>query len=294
MELLQLIYFSKVAELEHMTNAAKELHLAQPALSKAVKSLEKELNVALFDRIGKRIYLNNNGKIVQKYAQNIFSNVKDMKAEIADTNQQLKKSLIIAMKSAAAYKNLPDLIFKFEKQYPDIKIIIQQSYNPANFNQADIIMHATKEKPCNPNSVILLKEEILLALSYNHPLATKESISLNEVRDETFISMQKNTSLRKMTDEYCNLAGFEPRVILESDDLHSILELIQIGMGMSFIPDITWGNISNSKIKLLKINQPSCYRYITISWKNNTYMSTSAKLFRDFCIEYFADLRNKK
>ena len=72
MELLQLIYFDKVAELQHMTRAAQELHLAQPALSKMIKTLETELGVTLFDRIGKRIVLNQNGVIdVYKRQANI-------------------------------------------------------------------------------------------------------------------------------------------------------------------------------------------------------------------------------
>ena len=77
MEIFQLIQFQAVAELEHMTRAAERLNLAQPALSRTIKNLEKELGVPLFDRSGRRMQLNENGRILLLYARQILSSIQD-------------------------------------------------------------------------------------------------------------------------------------------------------------------------------------------------------------------------
>jgi len=75
MDLLQLRYFKKVAELEHISQAAEQLMISQPSLSKTIRHLETELNVELFDRRGKNIFINSNGEIVYKYTTRILQSI---------------------------------------------------------------------------------------------------------------------------------------------------------------------------------------------------------------------------
>ena len=83
MEIFQLIQFQAVAELEHMTQAAQRLNLAQPALSRTIQNLENELGASLFDRSGRRMHLNENGRILLRYSRQILSSIQDAKNEIA-------------------------------------------------------------------------------------------------------------------------------------------------------------------------------------------------------------------
>ena len=211
-----------------------------------------------------------------------------MQAELADNNRKVEKEITISMQSASKW--LPVLISGFKKQYPDIKIAIVQHTNPMDTMRCDIRISSGRTKIEDTNTITLLEEEILLALPKEHPLATKSSIALTDVKDEPFISLQKGKPLREITDEYCRLAGFEPKVVLESDDPSTIRGFIHLGLGISFIPTITWNNIANSSIALLNISKPKCNRYIYLSWKNTTYISEATKLFRDYAVEFFQKL----
>lgn len=82
MEIFQLIQFQAVAELEHMTRAAERLNLAQPALSRTIQNLENELEAPLFDRSGRRMRLNENGRILLRYSRQILSSIQDAKTRL--------------------------------------------------------------------------------------------------------------------------------------------------------------------------------------------------------------------
>ncbi|WP_303620363.1 LysR family transcriptional regulator substrate-binding protein, partial [Hungatella hathewayi] len=82
-------------------------------------------------------------------------------------------------------------------------------------------------------------------------------------------------------------AGFEPSVVLESDSPETVRELIRAGIGISFIPSITWQGMDTKNIALVPISFPQCRRYINLSWRSQGYLSPAAILFRDFVQDYF-------
>lgn len=289
MELLHLHYFKTIAELNHMTNASAVLHVAQPSLSKTIRILENELSVNLFDRVGKNIILNENGKILLKYTNQIFDALEDAKTELSDYNRSNENILTISMHSAS--KLLPEILLGFKDKHPEIKFAIAQhdNKNPQKTN-CDLLINSTRQKIISDHAVTLLEEEILLAVPRDHPLAAKKSVSLDEVASESFISLQKGKDLSIITSSYCKDAGFEPHVVLESDDPATIRGLISVGLGIAFLPSITWHGVADSKLKLLSISNIKCKRYINASWSQDRYLSNSAKLFLDFIVDFFRNL----
>ncbi len=95
MDILQLTYFKKIAELENVSKASEELMVAQPSLSKVIKTLETELDTKLFDRVGKKIVLNNNGRILLAHTNLILQNIEDARAEIMDSDSKLTGTVTI-------------------------------------------------------------------------------------------------------------------------------------------------------------------------------------------------------
>ena len=138
--------------------------------------------------------------------------------------------------------------------------------------------------------MVLIEEELLLALPEESPLARRGSLDLREVARMEFICLHKGKSLRTITDMYCQMAGFEPSVILECDSPETVRELICAGMGISFVPSITWRGMDTSSIVLCPLSFPSCKRYINLGWRRDGRLSPAAVLFRDFVRDYFAGL----
>lgn len=293
MDIHSLTYFQRVAELQHMTRAAEQLRVAQPALSRTIGVLEEELGVRLFERTGKNIRLNEYGQVLLRHTNQILRELEDIKAEIAE--QRGLEDRTVTLSLYAASKLLPQLVMAFNKEYPQIRLHIrQEGLASQERGESDLSIFSSIRSDPGENGVQLIEEEILLALPENNPLACRKSIDLREVAGEEFICLQRGKSLRTITDTYCQMAGFAPAVILESDSPETVRELIRAGIGLSFIPNVTWSGMATEDIALVPISFPRCRRYIHLAWRKGGYFSPAAYLFRDFVQDYFQALAGEK
>lgn len=288
-DILQLRYFKKIAELENVSKASQELMVAQPALSKTIKQLETELDVQLFDRAGKRIYLNDNGRILLKHTDCILSHLKDAVAEINDYNERVSGSITISMQ--AATRMLPQILLGFKQLYPAAKIIVKKlDDDTPSCENCDLHIFSSRLPVENSNTYTLLKEDCLLGMSPNHRLANAAHIDMIDLKDEDFIIIQNRKSLSDTTNEFCREAGFLPNVVLECDHQSAIFTLIENNIGIAFIPSKTWLTNSNHNLVFHAIRNKLCSRYINVSWGENTYHSKLACLFREYLISFFQEL----
>lgn len=125
MDIHELTYFKKVAELQHMTRAAQELRVAQPALSRTISGLEQELGVKLFERKGKSIALNQYGTILLRHTQRILQEMAEIERDLSEAKGEATRTVTITL--YAASKLLPRLVMEFKKNYPTIILhIVQQ------------------------------------------------------------------------------------------------------------------------------------------------------------------------
>ena len=284
MELLQLKYFQTVAHLEHMTRASEELHIAQPALSKTISTLEKELGVLLFDRRGKYIHLNHCGRAFLTKVEEALIALEDGKLEVRDMSGMNTGEIKLAV--LAASNLLPDLLTAFRKVYPHITFnLIQHNSVTIPDHHFDLCIASPNGMMQKLNGTPLITEEIFLAVPIEHSLAQRQSIHLSEVAGDDFISLQPGKSLRETTDKFCRQAGFMPHVIFESDDPATVRGLIRAGQGIAFIPAVTWGGTSGNAMVLLHIDEPVCQRTIML-YNSLHYLPRAAQLFQRFIIDY--------
>jgi DNA-binding transcriptional LysR family regulator len=280
-----------IAEEQNMTKVAEKLHISQSALSKTVRTLESELGYKLFDRIGRNIKLNENGKIFLKYVNKNFQSLEDAQKELHDFNTQTQKEITICVQ--AGLSMLPEIISGFNKRHPEIKFNIAQKQfleDKVGSKYDFIIFVPDLNETNDSNTVTLLEEELFLALPLSHPLAGRSSIELKEVSGEKFITLPAYTKLRHATDYYCHQAGFDPHVFLECYDSNTIIELVKGGMGICFLPEFTWKHLDNSGISIVPISNPKCSRCINLAWDNTDYISKSANYFKDYIIDFFKRL----
>ena len=215
-DLNSLTYFKKVAELQHFTLAAEELRVAQPSLSRTISRLEQSLGVQLFDRAGRNVTLNPYGEIVLRHTNRILQELFDIERELADYSDQSHQ--LVTLSLYAASKLFPQMVTAFKHKHPLIRLkVIQESPSPDVSEECDLTLSSSIYPLSSPNTITLFAEDILLALPDSSPLANRPFVDLIEVSHEKFICLHKGKSLRKITDTYCQIAGFEPTVVLESD-----------------------------------------------------------------------------
>lgn len=289
MDLLHLKYFQTVARMEHITKASHKLNIAQPALSKTISSLEKELGVQLFDRKGRYIVLNEYGRLFLKRVDSILDLVESSKKELQDTS--LENSGEVKILSPAAANVLPSLLSNFRKLYPNITFNVSHTL-PSSYKKSDFDLYISSSftKLNSENSITLTCEEILLGVSINHPLSLKDEVYLSEVSDENFIVITKGENYREVIDILCESANFKPKIAFESDSPYTIYALIKSLQGVGFICGKSWGLSQDPEIKLLHIKDIEFKRYLNLSWFSENYESKAVLLFKNFLINYFKNI----
>ncbi|GLF92136.1 LysR family transcriptional regulator [Bacillus safensis] len=287
MELLQLKYFQTVAYTEHISNAAKQLNIAQPSLSLTIKRLEDELGTTLFDRKGRNIQLSSSGKILLKHVNKIFTEIENAQLEIHSEEQLTSSTIKISITNP---RFLIGLISDYINQFPESKIIQGIGVKSEIFTslkKGDIDLgiagHPIQDEEIE--SCVLVNEDIVLVLPSDHRLTGKTEISLSHVADEPFITLANNVEYRDFTTLLCKKAGFIPNIAFEVDS-NLLAEIIKLDQGVALLPISVCRAFG---LNYIKVTDNSATYPVGLSWIRHKMLSSSTRNFRDFIISYYKE-----
>lgn len=287
MDILQLKYFLVAAEYEHMTRAARSLHIAQPALSQSIKHLEEELGVTLFERKNRSIKLNASGKLLQSELQPIISTLDALPSKLKEAEKQA--SYTIQLNILAASVMVTQSIISFKKLFPEVNFRLLQHADEADF---DLCISCVGTAAIPKGGIPLLKEKILLAVPSSSKYASLKSISLKQVEKEGFISFSGSRPFRLICDDFCKQEGFKPKIIFESDNQESVRNLIDSNLGVAFWPEHSWGRLIAKDAVLLTINDPECSRTIYAIENHHSINSKYVTAFLEHLKKCILDTEN--
>lgn len=285
MELFQLRYFMLVAKYENFSRAADELFISQPSVSKAVGLLEEEMGVRLFERNGKKIHLTNAGKTLQDRLKGVMAVLDGLRSELQVAAGHTQSTIVFYVRAASSL--LPNLLSTFKTSHPLVNFQLIQKDRSAKY---DLCMMSTLPNVTPNNALLVLNEEIKLAVPASSPLALKDSVDLSMLKEESLMMLNEDHSLRHITTHFFEQCGFEPEISFESDNPYTIRELVAAGLGACMWPEVSWGRVGSDMAKLLHITNPICRRNIYISWPESGITSPEAALFLDFVKNYFKQL----
>lgn len=287
MDIYQLEQFKVVAELQHMTKAAEVLNVAQPALSRTIHMIERELGTKLFDHAGKRIILNEKGEILLRHTTEILDSMHTARNEIHEKMDLEHSSINLSVKALGMM--IDDLIRGFKAEHPGISFQVVQ-YDSWLLKSAapDLNLFATVEPFVSPQSCSLLRERLLLAVPADSALAKEGKVKLSQIAGEPIVGLQNGSDLAANITWRYKCAGFEPHYIMDHYTSTRIADLVSLGMGYAYVPEITWPGVLNEKIRLVEIADADFHRYIHISWPTGGYMSRAAAVFRNYLMDHFA------
>lgn len=287
MELLQLKYFQTVAYTEHISNAAKQLNIAQPSLSLTIKRLEDELGTTLFERKGRNIQLSSSGKILLKHVNRIFTEIENAQMEIQSEEHQISNTIKISISNP---RFLTGLISGYINHFPESKIIQAIGIKSEIFTsikKGDIDLgiagHPIQDEEIE--SCVLVNEDIVLVLPSNHRLTGKTKISLSHVADESFITLANNVEYSDFTTLLCEKAGFIPNIAFEVDS-NLLVEIIKLDQGVALLPISVCRTMG---LNYIRVTDDSATYPVGLSWKRNKMLSSSVRNFRDFIISYYKE-----
>lgn len=288
MELLQLKYFLTVARCEHVTEAAGKLHVTQSSLSKTIQRLEDDLGVPLFDRIGRKLRLNDFGRTFLQRTEKALFELEQGKREIADLSNPDQGTLQLAVTTAST---LPGILREFRKNKPDIQFHVQMVSleNMSRLLHRGEVDFCLSSPPIEGDDIecqILYDDPIVVAVPMGHRYADRSSIQLTELKDERFVGVKQGYGVRDMVDSVCQSAGFLPKYVYEGDEPARLTALVEAEIGLAFIPSTARN--PHERIKYLQVEEHQLVRKIALLSHKNRYISKAALEFRSVVMDYFS------
>jgi LysR family transcriptional regulator, cyn operon transcriptional activator len=242
MELRQLRYFLKAKELLNFTEAAMALNISQSTLSQQIKQLEDELDVPLFNRIGKRITLTEAGNLFSEYALQSISRANEGLLLLKDLKNLNTGKITIGVIYSMRIL-FTKILIQFASQYPNIRIKIvfgttKDLLERLNLHHFDFILTFHEEiKEPHLKYQTLLKANMVLVTAKNSTLAHRASISLNEVAELPLALPFSGNNSIQFFDESFGQKNLVPNVCMEINDIPTLFEIVKTGHWHTILSD---------------------------------------------------------
>lgn len=245
MELRYLKYFVTVAERQNFTRAAEELHVAQPAISQQIKSLEEELGVSLLHRTKRSVKLTAAGNAFLSEAKEILAHAELSKQVARRAARGETGSLAIGCFSSAVSGFLPELIQSYRKKFPAVRVHLfeltpEQQLQAFAREKIDVGFTRPLAVVDEKNFVQerIYRDRLMLAVPETHSLAKTRQLRLEKFAGEDFV-MFKRSEAPKLVDEMtqlCARAGFTPQVVSEPPMMQTVLMAVAASIGVALVP----------------------------------------------------------
>ncbi|MCB2290376.1 LysR family transcriptional regulator [Clostridium sp. CS001] len=295
MDFKQIEAFISVAKFKSFSKAANTIFLSQPTISSHISSLERELNVQLFDRTSKEVFLTPAGESFLEYAINIISTRNNAISNLSDFNTNISGKLNLSASTTPCNSLVPDLIKKFSGLYPDVRFnITEQSSGDIIKSILDLDCEIAMVGSTIENSKIksykLMEDDLVLVSSTD--LNIPDEITLNDLLKYKLIIREKNSATRSTLYTALEAKGINPKLLnifCEVNNLDNLLQLVKLGTGVSIISEkICLDYIDSSKIKISKIADLLLKRNLYLIVNSKRTLTPIANAFFDMCKEIFS------
>jgi len=243
MELRNLRYFVTLAEVLHFGRAARRLSITQPPLSQAMRKLEAELGVRLFERTRRHVALTPAGAVFLGEARATLSRAAQAVEAAQLAAQGATGRLTVGYLAATAYTLLPLLLRDYARAYPGVKLELLELTLPRQveaLHREDIDVGLLR--PPIPDAELeietILSEPFVLALPEAHPLAALRRVPMARLAGEPFVMYPRTPGFvfHDIVIGWCARMGFKPRVVQEANQTHTVVGLVSAGIGVAFVP----------------------------------------------------------
>ncbi|NTW72879.1 MAG: LysR family transcriptional regulator [Eubacteriaceae bacterium] len=290
MNLYHLRYFVTLAHLEHYTKAAEELMITQPSLSHAISLLEKEIGVSLFEKEGRNIVLTKFGKIflddVEKSLEILDASVKTLKM-VSTGEGRIDLAFLRTLGTDFVPEMIRDFLEANSKKSIDFHFhtgVTSDIIQGLKEKKYDIAFCSKIEKEQGIEFTPIARQELVMMVPLDHPLAKKDSIDLIETIPYPQIMFTKKSGLRPIIDDLFKQIGAQPNIAYEVEEDQVIAGLVSKNFGIAVGPNMPILDFMN--LKVLKITSPSWERIFYLAVMKDKYLAPIVHDFKNFTIKH--------
>jgi DNA-binding transcriptional LysR family regulator len=288
--LRQLRVFEAVARHMSFTRAAQELHLSQPAVSMQVKQLEDSVGLELFEKLGKRIFLTAAGFEMLNCAQAILFKLNETEQAFAEMKGIEGGRLNIAVATTVNYF-ATRILAEFNRHFPNVGISLEVTNREGLLeklerNETDIVLMGQPPENIDIEAVAFMDNPLVIIAPPDHPLASRERVTLEELRDETFLMREHGSGTRSALERLCSSQGISlVGSGMEMNSNEAIKQGVQAGLGLGVVSIHTVeAELEGGQLQLINAEHFPIQRQWFVVNRRGKRLSATAKAFKDFVI----------
>lgn len=285
MEIQQLYYYMELCKQKNFTEAGYACNMTQGALSKQICKLENELGITLIRRNTRKFELSKEGEIFLSYAKKMTGIYEEMLKNV-QKNQEIK---IGCMPVLAPY-HFARLVADFRKEYPDIKLVIDEriaSEIQENSDRYDFLilrenmMEDQKKFRFSP----LYDDKLCAVLYEKHPLYGRDRLQLKELKDDVFIFPERGSGSYEVFYKSCEKAGFEPKIAFEFPQANTIMSFVSEGVGVTITFSTVYREAKCAGVKMIPL-EDELHSVISLFYRKNKPLDYAKKQFLNYVREH--------
>ena len=285
MEIQQLYYYMELCKQKNFTEAGYACNMTQGALSKQIRKLENELGITLIRRNTRKFELSKEGEIFLSYAKKMTGTYEEMLKNV-QKNQEIK----IGFMPVLAPYHFARLVADFRKEYPDIKLVIDEriaSEIQENSDRYDFLilrenmMEDQKKFRFSP----LYDDKLCAVLYEKHPLYGRDRLQLKELKDDVFIFPERGSGSYEVFYKSCEKAGFEPKIAFEFPQANTIMSFVSEGVGVTITFSTVYREAKCAGVKMIPL-EDELHSVISLFYRKNKPLDYAKKQFLNYVREH--------
>ena len=283
-----------VAEEGNLSRAASRLHLSQPALSRRIQELERDLQFSIFEHVGRGIQLTGEGQAFLSKCRDLLAHSEAVE-DHARTFASGDSGVLRVGASAQIFEHLfPELLPRYGALYPlvEVKLVEDNQHNLLLRLERGEIHFTISALPQNERieSRAIAPALVLAAIAHTHPLNGVEHIEIKELGNAPMLVVNEGFKARQVFDATCQLAHVEPHIVLESGAPQTILALAEAGLGIAIFPSNT--QVDHRRLHVVPLVHAGAplEMQLAINWTSGRHIAPYAKQF----IEEVSHVAEKK
>ena len=290
MDIKQISYFMAVAQEGSFSRAAEKLEVSQPTLSMAVKKLEEELGAELFYSFNRRQNLTDEGLRLKEGAAKLLEVYQETIENVKFSDYVGSGAVTLGLSPLFGACFFGDLIPSFSAAYPNIKInMIEDGANKIDElvekGEVDLAVTLNTERTASFASCHFSTQRNVALLHKKHPLANAKSITVADLKEDSFAIFNQDFILNRQIMSACHAAGFRPKIALLSSQWDFMVELVSRNRAVSILPKPVLDKHPDLNVVCVPLMDSMKYWDIVLAWNKQKYMSKSCRLFLDYVKE---------
>ncbi|MEM9161377.1 MAG: LysR substrate-binding domain-containing protein [Verrucomicrobiota bacterium] len=291
MEFHQLRYFLAVADEGNFTRAAAKSFVSQPSLSAQIIKLEEELGQKLFDRLGRRAELTDAGRFLERRARRILMEVENAQLEIGEAASEVKGKVRVGFTPSIGSYIIPEVIAICRDRYPELEIEVEEALRNRLIEEVlegNLELALSSYSGGSPHLDVepILQEDLRLVLPREHPLVSKERISIKDFKDEPLIALGEANTVGEKLVELFGRNEVEPKIIGYCSQLNTVKALVHQGVGLSILPEMSEEEHSPYDIVFRPLISERMMRLVFLMTNNRRYLPAGARAFIETLRDY--------